>query len=109
MANPMKGEAALGDYTLAFNFGAFIELEERTGLKVPMLLQTLEVGLGFGDLRDFVWAGMRTHHRDVTDEQLVDLLNEQGFEKTKDAVVKGVTSCFAGEKSKDKNPTKSAR
>lgn len=109
MANSMKGEATLGDYTLAFNFGAFIELEDRTGLKMPMLLQTLEVGLGFGDLRDFVWAGLRTHHRDITDEQLIGLLNEEGFEKAKDAVVKGVTACFSTGKAKDKNPTKSAR
>lgn len=109
MANPLKGEATLGDYTLAYNFGAFIELEDKMGFKVPLLLDSLASGLGFRELRDFVWAGLRTHHRDTTDDDVVGLLNDVGYEVASEAVAKAVKSFFGTAEAKDKNPTKSAR
>lgn len=108
MANPIKGEAALGDLTLAYTFGAFCALEEKTGRKVPELLQMLEKGIGFCDLRDFVWAGLLKHHPQSQDE--VDaLLDGIGFDTAAQAVGKGVTSFFgAPKKEKDSNPRKAA-
>ena len=109
MANPLRGEATLGSYTLAYNFGAFIELEDKTGLKIPVLLQSMQSGLGFGELRDFVWSGLRTSHPEMDDDAVIQLLNEEGFEAGSAAVAKGVTAFFGSAKAKDKNPTKSAQ
>ena len=104
MANPMKGEARLGDLTLAFNFGAFCELEERRGKKLAALLQMMQEGLGFSELRDFAWAGLQKHHRGITDEDVIKVIDEVGFETAAEAVGKAVTAFFSTQKEKAKNP-----
>lgn len=106
MTNPMKGEAQLGDYTLAFDFGAFIMLEEKAGKKMPALLQMLNEGLGFGDIRDFTWAGLQSNHPGLSDGDVVSLVNEVGFEATAAAIGKAVTAFFGSQKEKGKNPPK---
>lgn len=107
MANPLKGEATLGAHTLVYNFGAFIELEEKTGRTMPTLLQSLQTGLGFGELRDFVWAGLRGNA--ATDEDVVALIEDQGIEAASVAVYKGVSAFTGSQKAKGKNPTKRAQ
>jgi hypothetical protein len=106
MANPMKGEASLGEFTLAFNFGAFCELEERSGQKMPQLLGALADGLGFSQLRDFVWAGLQANHKGVSEEAVLGLLDEHGYEAAATAVGKAVTAFFGTSKAKAKNPPK---
>lgn len=108
MAIPLKGEAQLGDCTLAFNFGAFCALEEKTGKKMPVLLSMLQEGLGFGELRDFAWAGLQTNHPGMTDEQVIMLVDEVGFEAAASAIGKAVTAFFGSQKEKAKNPPKAA-
>lgn len=108
MPNPLKGEAQLGEFTLAFNFGAFCELEEKTGKKVPELLQAMADGLGFRELRDFVWAGLQTHHKGVSEETAVQLLDEHGYEAAGIAIGKAVTGFFGKLKAKGQNPPKAA-
>lgn len=108
MANPMKGEAQLGDYTLTFNFGAFCALEEKTGKKMPVLLSMLQDGLGFGELRDFVWAGLQKNHPGMTSEQVTELVDEVGFEAAAAAIGKSATAFFGTQKEKVKNPPKAA-
>lgn len=106
MANSVKGEAQLGEFTLAFNFGTFCTLEEKLGMKVPQLLQAMSDGLGFRQLRDFVWAGLQHHHRGVSEEATEELLDQQGFEKSAVAVGKAVSGFFGQQKEKGKNPPK---
>jgi len=108
MANPVKGEAQLGDYTLAFNFGTFCALEERTNKKVPQLLESMSTGLGFGELRDFVVEGLRLHHRDATEADALKLIEEAGYNKAGTAVAKAVAGFFGEQRAKDKNPPKAA-
>lgn len=109
MANPLKGEAQLREYTLAFNFGVFCSLEEKIGKKMPELLQSMLVGLGFGELRDFVCLGLVTHHPSMTDEDVLKLINDIGYKETALAVSKAVGSFFGEQKAKAGNPTKSAQ
>lgn len=104
----MKGEASLGEFTLAFNFGAFCELEEKTGMKVPQLLEAMASGLGFSELRDFVWAGLQTHHKGVSEETVLMLLDECGYQEAGEAVGKAVTAAFSKPEGKGKNPQKAA-
>lgn len=108
MANPMKGEAQLGEYTLTFNFGAFISLEEKTGKKMPELLATLATGLSTDDVRDYVWAGLQERHKEMSDEAVRALLDEHGYKIPVLAVTKGVTAFFDKPEEKVKNPPKAA-
>lgn len=108
MPNPVKGEASLGEFALAFTFGAFCALEEKTGKKVPELLDAMANGLGFSELRDFVWAGLQTHHAGVSDETVLMLLDEQGYEASGAAVGKAITAAFGKAKAKPGNPRKAA-
>ena len=108
MANPLQGETKLGDFTLAFTFGAFIALEERVGKKVPQLLQMMQDGLGFADIRDFAWAGLLKHHPELTDAEISAILDDVGFEVAGGAIGKAVSNFFARQKEKAKNPPKAA-
>ena len=110
MANPLRGEARLRDYTLAFNFGVFCALEERTGKKVPELAHSILGGvLGFGELRDFVFCGLQTHHSGTTEDDVLKLLDETNFQEACDAVGKAVASFFAPQKEGPKNPPNPAQ
>lgn len=108
MANPVKGEAQLGEYTLAFNFGAFCELEEKTGKKVPELLDAMTTGLGFGELRDFLWAALQTHHKGVSEDTVIAILDDHGYEAAAAELGKAVAGFFGSVKAKGKNPRRAA-
>lgn len=105
MPNPLKGEAPLGDLTLAFNYGTFCELEQKTGMKMQQLMLAVQDGLGFGQLRDFVWAGLQKHHQ-MSDEAVIALLDDVGFEAAATAVGHAIASFFGEQKEKGKNPPK---
>jgi hypothetical protein len=105
MANALRGEAPLGDLTLAFNFGTFIELEQKTGMKMQGLMLAVQDGLGFGQLRDFLWAGLLKHHA-MSEADVTALLDDVGFEAAATAVGKCITSFFGEQKAKAENPPK---
>jgi hypothetical protein len=107
--NPLKGEAQLREYTLAFNFGVFCSLEEKTGQKMPELLQAMMQGLGFGELRDFIYFGLQKHHPGTTEDDVLILLDEVGYKESALAVSKAVGNFFGDQKAKGKNPTKAAQ
>ena len=110
MANPLKGEARLRDHTLAFNFAALCAVEEKTGKKVPQLLQSLSEGLGFSEVRDFVFIGLQTHHPGTSEDEAVRLIEEIGYKDCHLAVGKAFTGFFAPQaKEKGKGPTKPAQ
>jgi hypothetical protein len=110
MANPLKGEAKLRDYTLVYNFGVLCSVEEMTGKKVPQLLQSLTEGLGFGELRAFLYCGLQTHHPGTTEEEAVGLIETAGYKDSVAAVGKAFTGFFAPpQKEKGKGPTKPAQ
>jgi hypothetical protein len=104
----MKGEARLGDLTLSYTFGTFCELEERTGKKVPEILEMFETSIGFTDLRIFIWAGLLKYHPQ-SEAEVTALLDEIGFNAAVVALDKGIRSFFGEpEKEKGKNPRKAA-
>lgn len=110
MANPLRGEAQMGEFTLAYNFGAFCALEAKSGKKMPELLGALQTGLGFEELRDFLWAGLQKHHAGISDETVAMLIDENGgYMKVGPIIGKAVGNYFGtGPKEKDKNPPKAA-
>lgn len=108
MANALRGEAPIGDLTLAFNFGSFCELEQKTGLKMQQLMVLIQNGLGVCDLRDFLWAGLQKYHQ-TSESDVLSLMDEVGFEAAAIAVSSGVTSFFGEQKAKGENPPKAKR
>lgn len=108
MANPMKGEAKLRDYTVTFQFGTFMSLEERTGKKMPELMGCIGVGLGTTELLDFLAEGLKEKHRDKSDDDVRALVEEYGYLECGAAVSKAVAAYFGDKKEKAKNPPKAA-
>jgi hypothetical protein len=74
-----KGEAPMGDLTLAFNFGTFCELEQKTGMKMQQLMVLIQDGLGVCELRDFLWAGLQKYHQ-TSEADVLALIDDVGFE-----------------------------
>ena len=104
--NPLRGEAALGDYTLLVNFNGWCSLEGETGNKVPQLLQGLQEGLGFAELRTWVRVFVTTP---MTEEQAGELIGEVGLEPSLKALDKAVNGFFANQpKDKKDRPLKAA-
>jgi hypothetical protein len=49
-------------------------------MKMQQLMLAVQDGLGFGQLRDFVWAGLQKHHQ-ASDGEVIALLDDVGFEE----------------------------
>jgi hypothetical protein len=108
MATDVMGEAKLGEKTIAFRFRTFRELELKTGKKTPELLESMAVGLGFSELTDFVAAGLRLHHPEMTEADVDQLLDEVGYNAAGLAVCQAVSGFFGKQREKDQNPRKAA-
>lgn len=76
----------IGDktYTIRFSVRALTALQEHWGLKsfqeVAQKMSKLNESVSIDDLVGFVWAGLRTHHREMTKEDVLDLIDELGME-----------------------------
>lgn len=108
MANPMKGEAKLRNYTVTFQFGTFMSLEERMGKKMPELMGCVAIGLGAAELLDFLAEGLKDKHGDKSDDEVRSLVEEYGYIECGAAVSKAVAAYFGDKKAKDKNPPEAA-
>lgn len=105
MANQNKGEAELGAYCLVFDYNAICTLEVRTGLKLHALLMMMKTDLGFCDLRNFVWAGLRAKHEEITTEKAGEIIGEFGYQGSAEAVSKALDGFFAPQREeKVENP-----
>lgn len=108
MANPMKGEAKLRDYTLTFNFGVAISLEARTGKKMPELMGSIALGLGATELLDFLPEMLKEKHGDKSAGEVRQLVEEFGYLECSTAASKAVAAYFGEKKAKDRNPPQAA-
>lgn len=70
-------------YTLRFSIRAMAALQDHYGLAsldaVGRKLQDTE-NLAIQDMVAIMWAGLRTHHRDMTMDHAMDILDELGVE-----------------------------
>ena len=78
MANPMRGEAALGDHKLVVTFNRFCTLEGVMDMKVPGLIAMMKTGVnfGFGELRTFVRVFL---DKEMSDTEVGDLIETLGM------------------------------
>lgn len=109
MANPMKGEADLGDRTLRVNFNSWCVAEAALGLKVPDILALISgEGLGFDDLRRLVKSFL-VGGETMSLEQVGDFIGEVGLEATGEAIKVALERFFpTAEKGKAERPRKAA-
>lgn len=73
MANKTKGEVTVShegkDYTLVFDFNAFAEFEEATGVENALTILEDPSALGARLSRALFWSGLKTHQPNITVEE----------------------------------------
>jgi hypothetical protein len=75
--NPMLAETDLGGHLLRMDFNAWCVLEGMMGKKVPEILNMMDAGLGFGDIRSCIRA---FHVEPITETEAGNLIGSVGFE-----------------------------
>ncbi|CAN5480752.1 hypothetical protein BH10PSE7_BH10PSE7_15500 [soil metagenome] len=68
-------------YTLRYSLKAMAALQDHYGLaSIDEVAQHLSDAnrMGVNDIVALIWAGLRTHHPEVTQEQTLDLVDELG-------------------------------
>lgn len=99
----MKGEAQLGDFTLAYDFNALCDAESVVG---PIGAAMGEIAKGsFTTIRALVWAGLKKHHGKTLDEA-GDIIAEVGFAPAAEAVSAAMQNAFPDTKGKAGNARK---
>ena len=105
MANPMKGEAKLGEHTITMNFGVFCSLEDEMSMSSDEILDVITKGMSFKQLRTVIRAALAPRHGEVSNEDVETLIDAAGgYKPTYIALGKAIRS-YAGEpEAKDENP-----
>ena len=102
MTNSLRGEVALGGYTLRFSVNALIELEEAMGKGVSEIAQHMSGGdVRMKDVRTILWIGLRDRQPDLTEEGAGDLATEVGIPAALEAVGKAFALAFPSEEGGD--------
>lgn len=104
-ANPMRGEAALGEQIIVVDFNGFCSLEGELGKKVPEILSMMEAGLGFADLRMFISHFLA---EPMSEHEVGELIGTVGFPEALAALSKAVNGFFADRKESAARPRKAA-
>lgn len=69
-------------FTIRFSLRAIMALQDRWGLATEEEVQA-RLGNPKDKVRDFVdilWASLRTHHPEITPEQVLDMVDEAGLD-----------------------------
>jgi len=109
MANPLKGEAKLGDYTLTINFGVFCELEGEMKLRTEEIIGLMVNGLTFTQLRTIIHAALEERHPGVSLKEVGDAIDAAGgYQGACEALSEALRAYTGDEEEKDENPPKAA-
>lgn len=86
MANPVKGEVPIElggrKYTFVLGTYALAALERRMRMPWPRIFKRASDGeWGIDDVLAVVHCGLLRHQRDITEEQVADLIDEVGLER----------------------------
>jgi Phage tail tube protein, GTA-gp10 len=115
MANPIKGEVPLEiggkRYTFVLGTYALAALERRMKMPWPRIFKRASDGeWGIDDVLAVVHCGLLRHHRQVTEEQVADLIDEAGLERINMMIGEGIKLMMPGggdsSESIEANPTK---
>jgi Phage tail tube protein, GTA-gp10 len=113
--NPVKGEVSFEcegkKYTLVLGTFALAALERRMQMSWPQIIKRATDGqAGINDMLAMVYCGLLRHHRQITEEQVADLIDNMGMAEISDILGQAFKLMFpggeAGEPITDGSPTK---
>lgn len=95
MANPIKGEVPLevGGKVYTFQLGtyALAALERRMKMPWPKVFERARDGLmGIDDVLGIVLCGFLRHHRQMTEEQAADIIDEAGMTRINSMITEAI-------------------
>ena len=64
--------------TIRFSIKATLALKEKWGLEQDREVQARMAKATMTEFIDIIWAGLRTHHPEITHDQVVDMLDDAG-------------------------------
>lgn len=108
MANPHRGEVALGALTLRFSINAICEAEAASGLNLLSLLGKLDGGDAptMNEARVMLWAGLRDKQPDIDLEAAGDFLQSQGVAPSMKAVGEALRVAFVKTDDAEEEPAR---
>jgi len=77
-------------FTLRYSIKATLALKERWKLDDDREVQAVMAKPSMGQFVDIFWAGLRTHHPEVTPEDVLDILDEAGADGMSAAVIQAL-------------------
>lgn len=81
--------------TLRYSIKATLALKERWGLDNDREVQARMAKATMAEFIDIVWAGLRTHHKEITHDEVVDMLDDAGAEGLTDMVTAALEASVA--------------
>lgn len=81
--------------TLRYSIKATLALKERWGLENDREVQARMAKASMAEFIDIVWAGLRTHHPDISHDQVVDMLDDAGADGLTDLVTNALDASSA--------------
>jgi Phage tail tube protein, GTA-gp10 len=101
MANPVKGEVSFEcegkKYTLVLGTFALAALERRLQMSWPQIIKRLTDGqAGSSEVLAMVYCGLLRHHRQITEEQVADLIDELGQARSAEILAEALKLMFPG-------------
>lgn len=81
--------------TLRYSIKATLALKERWGLENDREVQAKMAKASMAEFIDIVWAGLRTHHPDISHDQVVDMLDDAGADGLTDLVTNALDASSA--------------
>lgn len=91
MPNATRGEVAVGDYVLVYDFNALCEAEGAIGKPITALDWN---SLGLMDMRALLWAGLQSRHPGITIKDAGAIAQKIGAGRVMEAVGEAMTSAF---------------
>lgn len=89
-ANPERQISIAGkSYTLKYSARAWAALQDHFGLSSLKAVQARladQDQFGVGDMVAVLWAGLRTHHREVSQDDVLEMIDAMGLEEAGNAV-----------------------
>lgn len=82
MANPNRGQVALGDYILSFSINALCELEDLLDQSPMEIVASLQAPdkMRMKIVRAMFWAALRDHHNEIDLQRAGLIISELGME-----------------------------
>lgn len=81
--------------TLRYSIKATLALKERWGLENDREVQAKMAKASMGEFIDIVWAGLRTHHPEISHDDVMTYLDDAGADGLTDMVTSALEASSA--------------